>query len=308
MPSRLPELGPAPLLIGHRGARAFAPENTLPAIERAAEFGCAMVEIDVHLSRDGVPVVHHDDTLRRCSDVAERFPDRADAWLSDFTLAELQSLDAGSWYLRELALPAAQRQPFLRTLSDEEMRVHLPAARRAAYGGGRVRLPTLLEVLDAARSLGLAVNVEIKAIPRLYPGIAARVLEDIERSGLRERVLVSSFDHEQLVALRALDASLALGVLVAERLARPERYLALLDADAYHPGCSGESDSLGFHSVAGTLDTRGIDAVRAAGRGVFVWTCNDAAQMRALAAAGVSGIITDYPNRFPFPRAATSRP
>lgn len=302
MPSRLPELGPAPLLIGHRGARGFAPENTLPAIERAAEFGCAMVEIDVHLSRDGVPVVHHDDTLRRCTDVAERFPARAGAWLSDFTLAELRTLDAGRWYLDEIDRPAAQRQPFLRTLSDAEIAAHLGPAQRAAFGGGRVHVPTLLEVLDAARTLGLAVNVEIKSIPRMYPGIAERVLADIERSGLHARVIVSSFDHEQLVALRALDASLALGVLVAERLAQPARYLEMLDADAYHPGCSGESDSLGFGSVAGTLDTRGIDAVRAGGRGVFAWTCNDAVQMQALAAAGVSGIITDYPNRF------TSRP
>lgn len=296
----------APLFIAHRGARAFAPENTVAAIERAAEFGCAMVEIDVHLSRDGVPVVHHDDTLRRCTDVAERFPERADDWLSDFSLAELRTLDAGSWYLREIARPAAQRQAFLRSLSDEEQRAHLRPEHHVAFGGGRVRIPTLAEVLDAAKSLGLGVNVEIKSIPRMYPGIAQKVLADIDRSGLRDRILVSSFDHEQLVALRELDADLPLGVLVSERLARPERYLELLDADAYHPGCSGESDSLGFHSVSGTLEAQGIAAVRASGRGVFAWTCNDTAQMRALAAAGVSGIITDYPNRFP--SELTSRP
>lgn len=307
MPSRLPDLGPAPLLIGHRGARAFAPENTLPAIERAAEFGCAMVEIDVHLSRDGVPVVHHDDRLARCTDVAQRFPARAGDWLSNFTLAELQTLDAGSWYLHEIGLPAAQRQPFLRTLTDAEIAAHVRAGHHAAFGGGRVRIPTLAEVLDMAKALGLAVNVEIKAIPRLYPGIAERVLVDIERSGLRDRVIVSSFDHEQLVALRSLDAALPLGVLVAERLARPAQYLALLDADAYHPGCSGETDSLGFGSARGLLETAGIDAVRAGGRAVFVWTCNDAQQMRRLAAAGVSGIITDYPNRFPR-ELLTSRP
>ena len=304
MSSRLPELGPQPALVGHRGARAFAPENTLPAIERAAEFGCSMVEIDVHLSRDGVPVVHHDDTLRRCTDIAERDPARADAWLSDLTLAELRTLDAGGWYLRELEQPAAQRQPFLRTLGEAELQAHLGAGQRAGFAG--VRIPTLAEVLDAARALGLAVNVEVKSIPRLYPGIAARVLQDIERSGWRERVLVSSFDHEQLLALRALDPRLALGVLVSERLARPEQYLALLDADAYHPGCSGESDSLGLHSVTGRLEAAGIAAVRASGRGVFTWTCNDTAQMRALVDAGVSGVITDYPNRWP--AEFTSRP
>lgn len=306
-PSRLSTFGTRLLCVAHRGARAFAPENTLPAIEAAAELGCDMVEIDVHLTRDGVPVVFHDDRLGRCSDVAERFPARADDFLSDFSLDELRRLDAGAWYLRELALPPTQRQPFLRSLGDAEIAAHVGPARQAAFAARPVRIPTLADVLSCARERGLAVNVEIKTIPRLYPGIAARVLETIQQERMHERVLVSSFDHEQLVELRALDPALPLGVLTSGRLARPQRYLELLDADAYHPGCIGEADSLGFGSVDGTLDARGIAAVRAGGRAVFVWTCNDAAQMRALAAAGVSGIITDYPNRFPRD-GATSRP
>ena len=305
--SRLSHFGSALLCIGHRGARGFAPENTLPAVERAAQLGCDMVEIDVHLSRDGVPVVHHDDRLGRCTDVAERFPQRAAAFLSEFTFDELRSLDAGSWYLRELALPAAQRQPFLRTLSDAELAEHVGPERRAGFGGGQVHIPSLAELLECARGLGLAVNVEIKSIPRLYPGIAAKVVDEIARAGMHGRVIVSSFDHEQLLEVRRLDAELPLGVLTSDRLARPERYLELLDADAYHPGCYDDFDSLGFGSVQGTLDIRGIAAVRASGRGVFAWTCNDAAQMHALAGAGVSGIITDYPNRFPR-GPATSRP
>lgn len=305
--SRLSQFGSALLCIGHRGARGFAPENTLPAIERAAQLGCDMVEIDVHLSRDGVPVVHHDDRLGRCTDVAERFPGRATAYLSEFTLDELRSLDAGSWYLRELALPAPQRQPFLRTLEAAEIAAHVGPGQQAQYGGGQVRIPLLAEVLERAAALGLAVNVEIKSIPRLYPGIAAKVVDEIVRTGMRGHVIVSSFDHEQLLEVRRLDAELPLGVLTSDRLARPERYLELLDADAYHPGCYDDFDSLGFGSVQGTLDTRGIAAVRASGRGVYAWTCNDAAQMRALAAAGVNGIITDYPNRFPR-GPATSRP
>lgn len=295
-----------PICVGHRGARAFAPENTLPAIEKAAELGCAMVEIDVHLSRDGEPVVHHDDRLQRCTDVAVRFPQRADGFVSDFTLAELRSLDAGSWYLHELAKPAAQRQPFLRSLTDTEIAAQVPAAAQQRFGGGQVRIPTLREALVLAQRLRLKLNVEIKTIPRLYPGIAAKVLAEIDATGMRREVLVSSFDHEQLVELRRLGATIPTAVLSADRLARIPQYLALLDADAWHPGCYEQVDTLGFGSVDGRLDTRGIDAVRAAGRRVFVWTCNDTAQMHALLAAGANGVITDYPNRYPAGTAATS--
>jgi len=57
-----------PRVIGHRGACAHAPENTLASFAKAADLGCAMVEFDVRLSADGVPVVFHDDRLERCSD------------------------------------------------------------------------------------------------------------------------------------------------------------------------------------------------------------------------------------------------
>lgn len=56
-----------PRVIGHRGACAHAPENTLASFAKAADLGCAMVEFDVRLSADGVPVVFHDDRLERCS-------------------------------------------------------------------------------------------------------------------------------------------------------------------------------------------------------------------------------------------------
>jgi glycerophosphoryl diester phosphodiesterase len=284
--------------VGHRGARAFAPENTLPAFRKAAAMGCAMVELDVHLSRDGELVVHHDDRLTRCTDLRARFgPGRGD-FVSDFSLAELQALDAGSWYVRELALPAARRQPFLRSLSAAEIEAHLEPEDLRHYASGAVRIPTLRQVFELASSLDLLVNVEIKAIPRLYDGIAARVVAQVVESDLVRSVLISSFDHEQLLIVRRLHGALATGVLSSDRLARPADYLALLDADGHHPGCHGDFDSLGFGSVAGRLDARGIEAVQRAGGMVFVWTCNEAGQMAALRAAGVTGIVTDYPNRF----------
>jgi glycerophosphoryl diester phosphodiesterase len=135
-PDRFPGWPPGTLCIGHRGARALAPENTLPAFAKAAALGCPMIEIDVHLSRDGALVVHHDDRLGRCTNVHERFPERNDAFVSDFTLDELRRLDAGSWYVRELALPPALRQPFLRSLTASEIATHVPDAEQARYGAG----------------------------------------------------------------------------------------------------------------------------------------------------------------------------
>jgi glycerophosphoryl diester phosphodiesterase len=151
--------------------------------------------------------------------------------------------------------------------------------------------------LELLETTALLVNVEIKALPRLYPAITTHVLDCLGHYGMRARTLLSSFDHEQLVTARALDAQLATAVLSSDRLAKPADYLALLDADAYHPSCHGEQDSLGFNSVQGKLQRGGITAVRAVGKAVNPWTCNQPEQMRELRTAGVTGIFTDYPNR-----------
>lgn len=80
--------GGKPWLVGHRGAMAYAPENTLPSFELALAQGADVLECDVHLSRDGQPVVIHDATLDRTTNGSGR--------VRDLTLAELQRLDAGA--------------------------------------------------------------------------------------------------------------------------------------------------------------------------------------------------------------------
>jgi glycerophosphoryl diester phosphodiesterase len=79
-----------PLVIGHRGASAVAPQNTLAAFRKAMELGADGVELDVQLSADGVPVVMHDFTVDRTTDGTG--PVRSK------TLAELKALDAGSTF------------------------------------------------------------------------------------------------------------------------------------------------------------------------------------------------------------------
>lgn len=285
------------LKIAHRGARAYAPENTLPAFEKAARMGCHMIELDVHCSADGELVVHHDDDLLRCTDVASRFPGRGSYYLSDFSHRELAGLDAGGWYLRQLALAPAQRQAFLRELTVAEQSAYIGPGDERLFASGGVKLPSLAAVLELAESLLLLVNIEIKTLPRMYPGIAVKVLECLTRFGLLDKALISSFDHEQLDAVRSMNDQVATAVLTSDRLSGVGRYLEMLDADAYHPGCYGDFDSLGFGSVSHVLETRCIRDARVAGKGVNVWTCNNEERMRSLIGADVTGIITDYPNR-----------
>ena len=79
-----------PLIIGHRGASAVAPENTLAAFREAIAVGADGIEFDVRLTRDGVPVVIHDNSLRRTGGLSQR--------IADMTWAELAKVDVGSWF------------------------------------------------------------------------------------------------------------------------------------------------------------------------------------------------------------------
>ncbi|KAK2828398.1 hypothetical protein Q5P01_019432 [Channa striata] len=92
-------LGPAPALIGHRGAPMLAPENTLMSFEKAVEAGSDGLETDVTISFDGVPFLMHDRTLRRTTNILDVFPSRTDTSAAMFTWAELTSLNAGAWFL-----------------------------------------------------------------------------------------------------------------------------------------------------------------------------------------------------------------
>ena len=88
-----------PLVIGHRGASAVAPENTLAAFERALADGADGIELDVRLARDGVPVVVHDPTLRRTA--------RIDASIAALSSSDLSAIDVGSWFNRRHPARAA---------------------------------------------------------------------------------------------------------------------------------------------------------------------------------------------------------
>lgn len=88
----------APILIGHRGAAGTAPENTVAAFKDGRASGADFFEIDVQLSADGVPFLFHDNTPARTTNVEDVFPGRENNPITSFTWAELQQLDAGSYF------------------------------------------------------------------------------------------------------------------------------------------------------------------------------------------------------------------
>jgi glycerophosphoryl diester phosphodiesterase len=285
------------LNIAHRGARAFAPENTIPAFEKAKSFDCQMVEMDVHMSMDGELVVFHDDQLTRCTNVKSIFPSRNTFYISDFSYDELLMLDAGSWFLEQILLPPSERQYFLQTLTQEEINQFISPKDCEHYASGVVTIPRLQQSLELFRGSDMLINIEIKTIPRMYPGIAKAVVQQVEKMGLENHVLISSFDHEQLAEVRHLSSVIATGVLTSDRLSSPVEYLGLLDADSYNPGCYGKYDSVGFGSVSGKLNTASIESIRSSGKNIIVWTCNNSKHIQELINAQVTGLITDFPNR-----------
>jgi len=79
-----------PKIIGHRGARGYAPENTFESVRTAAEMGVEWVELDVKLTKDDIPIIFHDDTLDRTTN--------GSGPVAEANWADIQNLEAGSWF------------------------------------------------------------------------------------------------------------------------------------------------------------------------------------------------------------------
>jgi glycerophosphoryl diester phosphodiesterase len=181
--SRVTAQQPAKLAIAHRGASAYAPEHTLASYRLALEQGADYVEQDLAVTKDGVLICLHDESLERTTDVEDVFPDRASVdpetgraqWLAiDFTLAEIKRLDAGSWFDPRFA---GERIP-----TWEEA---------VAALGPSARLYPELKTPELYRSRGIDQT--------------ALFIEAVERLGLTARgdraLIVQSFDDRPLRAI-----------------------------------------------------------------------------------------------------------
>lgn len=245
-----------PVNVAHRGASIRKPENTLEAFRRAVEEGAAGLELDAHMSRDGVVVVIHDDTVDRTTD--GRGPVR------EKSLAEIKTLNAGHRFSRD---------------SDPGF----------PYREKEVGLPTLWEVYQEFPEA--MVNLEIKED---LPGIEDAVLRVIEEAGAQKRTLVASQKHRLNKRFRKVSGGkiptsasqfeIGLFYLLSrvrlERLLKPA-YAAIQVPQRYR----------GFE----LLTPRFLAATRNRDVRVDAWTIDDPDEMSRLLDLGVDVIMTNRP-------------
>jgi glycerophosphoryl diester phosphodiesterase len=168
----------AVLVIAHRGASGHAPENTLAAFRKAIAHGASFIETDLQLSRDARFVAIHDATLNRTTN--------GQGAVHDLTLADLQRLDAGSWFGSEFA---------------------------------GERIPTLEEILEFSKKQDVVFYLELK--PSGSWGGEHALIGALRESGEIPRTVVISFDAAILEGLRKIEPTLMTGVLYEGQIERP---------------------------------------------------------------------------------------
>jgi len=229
------------LMIAHRGASGYAPENTLAAFRRAVALGATFIETDLHLSRDAHFLALHDDTLERTTN--------GRGAVHEHTLAELRQLDAGSWFGSDFA---------------------------------GERIPTLDEILDFSRRHDVVFYLELKQSDSW--GTEHALVHALRQSGEIPRPVVMSFEPRVLESLRRSESTLMTALL----------YDGSLD-NLFERAVGVGARQL---AVRGNLVTPALlEEARRKDLQVVCWTINHPAHMRSLIAAGVDGIITDYPDR-----------
>lgn len=245
------------LVFGHRGAGAVRPENTIESFQVALQQGADVLEMDVHLSRDGVVVVHHDPSGRRMAGVPRE--------IRNTRFEEMQKWDVGFGY---------------RNAQGER-----------CYLGKGFRIPSLAEVLETFPHTPLNVDIKTR-----YPGVEREVIEVIRRQNAEERVLLASFYDDVLERVRALGYAGATG-LSRQELQRlwllPTPLLSrgivpIAGQAAQVPLRHGpiHFDRASFIEKCHRLKIR-----------IDFWTVNDTETALRLAVMGADGIITDDPGK-----------
>ncbi len=255
------------LIAAHRGHRALFPENTMAAFADCVN-QCDFIELDVRFSKDCVPLVFHDPTLERTTDIHKcgLFPGREDHQIESFSYSELKQLDVGSWFYQ--ADPHGQ-------IARGNAIVPPPEKRPQS-------IPLLSDVLAFVRDNKLAVNVEIKQLHKDEVRSVTEIVRAVYESGLVENCVLSAFDHAIVAKIKQTDAQLTTAALVeGEHPDNLIEYLKALGVSGYH-----------IHDDMVTPEV--FAAIAESGLFVCVYTVNSASRKKELIQMGASAVISDY--------------
>jgi glycerophosphoryl diester phosphodiesterase len=245
-----------PLIIGHRGASAVAPENTLAAFRRAIQDGSDGVEFDVRLSHDGVPIVIHDATLLRTGLI--------DKVVAELQAEELAEIEVGSWFTKR---PGRHNLDF----STE-------------------KLPSLQQVLDLFADSHALLYLEMKG-HATDVRLATEVATAIRKYAVAERVVVSSFDLSLVKAVKAIDAPIRTAALFEPRVSSPGTLLRTDRLIKLAQAC--EADEICLHHALATR--RLTDHAIKSQFEVVVWTVDNPQWLEIARARGIKALITNDP-------------
>ena len=189
---------PRPVIIAHRGASAYYPENTMPAIKSAMEAGADMIEVDVQMSADEVPVIAHDPDLERTAFLKKR--------ISDLSWEQLQQIDVGSWFHPRFA----------------EIRI--------------LSLQQLLRMCAHSMPLNLEVKFQYGSRAAMERAIK-KVLTEVCEHEMNHKVIISGFDHKVASMVKKNDSHIATAILynpINWKRALPSRLVENSRADFFH--------------------------------------------------------------------------
>lgn len=257
-------------------------EHTLASFDAALDAGVTGIELDVRLTADGHVVVWHDPVLspEQCISTG---PELVGARVCDLTLEQLRTVDIGSRTLRRFA--SQRPSPDARISTLDEVLAH-----------GLDRAPSVWWTIE------LKVDPRDEGESRSRRSLVDGVLESVHAAAIEHQCFVHSFDW----AVLELSAELAPDVLRSALVESSQTWVAgspwtgsVRVGESHHDVCAG-AVAVGAQVVSpehDLVDAAFVERAHVAGLAVLPWTVNETDRMRDLVAAGVDGLVTDYPDR-----------
>lgn len=264
--SKLRPIASTVMVVAHRGASEYAPENTLAAFNQAIRMHTDYIELDLQMTKDDRLVAMHDESLERTTNAKKLFPQRSPWLVRDFSLKEINKLDAGSWFNR------SHKNKYLQEYKQQHV-------------------PTLNEVLQLVRERGngkTGLYIEIKS-PNLYPGVEQRLVDILRKNGFlhKNNLFFVSLSETSLRTLKALAPDVKMVQLYSGTM------LDNLDLNQEFKRISEYAAGVGINKKL--IDTKLIELAHLNGLFVHSWGVNKRDDLAELLSLGVDGIITNKP-------------